>query len=139
MLAPALRFYYQNTAGELLEHPDGYAVVRYQATKHAPADLRALLVNLGQLLLRRGWSRYLSDARLMPPLSPDEKLMSRDDWYGGLIQRPAVVRVAVVAAINAISRLGIAEVVQQAGNGISYRNFADEASAHTYLQALPTA
>ena len=139
MLVPPLRFYYQNPAGELLEHPAGYAVVRYQTTKHTTADLRALLVNLGELLLRRGWSCYLSDARLMLPLSPDEKQLSRDDWYGGRIERPAVVRVAVVAATNAISRLGIAEVVQQAGNGISYRSFADETSAHAYLQALLTA
>ena len=133
----AYHLYHENPAGQLLEHPDGYAVLRYAAGKRAPTEFQALVTHLGQLLLRRGWTCFLSDTRLMEPLSEAEKAWINTYWLDGKMHRPAQLQGAVLLATNAVTRLGVAQVQRSApAANIRYQNFLDEAAAHAYLAGL---
>ncbi len=130
-------FYYENPAGQLLEHPNGYAVLRYAAGKRSPIELQGLLTHLGQLLLRRGWTRFLSDTRLMEPLTETEKDWVTTHWHDGKIARPPHLQGVILAATNAVTRLGIGQVLRHATpNNIHYHTLTDEAEAHRYLAGL---
>jgi hypothetical protein len=43
MSASGLSIYFENAAGRLLEHPDGYVYFQYRAGKRTFTDLQALL------------------------------------------------------------------------------------------------
>ena len=54
MPAPIELLCFANAAGEVAAHPAGYAVLRCQPGQRQPAELPALLTELGRLLLNRG-------------------------------------------------------------------------------------
>ena len=62
----ALRLYFENPVGCLLEQPAGqYIVVQYRPVPRKLYELQALLTHAGQLLSRQGWHKMLGDHRLM--------------------------------------------------------------------------
>ncbi len=137
MPAATPRLYFDNPAGQILEHPAGYAVLRYRAGKRQPADLPALIGQLGQLLLRRGWHRYLADTRPMAPLTGAEKAWMLAHWLGPQAVRPARLWAAMLLPAEAIAWLGVIEVMNEAKTGaIAYKNFTAETQAEAYLIGL---
>jgi len=125
--------YFENAVGRITEHTAGYALVRYHAVKREPAELRALLTHLGNLLLRRNWEHILVDMRTMEPLSTPEKIMLMEEWYGGHIPRPERLRTAYVLAENALTRLAMYELQKEARKKHNSDAFATLEEAHTYL------
>ena len=97
MLESVLSVVFSNAAGELVEHPAGYGLIRYRAGKRSEGDIAAMLTQAGALLLRRGWTALLSDNRQMAPLTEAEKAWVVAHWQGRQIARPAHVRVAIPA------------------------------------------
>ena len=125
---------FSNAAGELFEHPSGYALIRYQAGKRPEGAIAAMLMQTGELLLRRGWHNLLSDTRLMAPLTEAEKAWIVAHWQGRQIARPAHVRVAMLMPLDVFARLAVGQV--QAGvlpGNIQYKNFGEAAEAHAFL------
>ncbi|MBC6613157.1 hypothetical protein H8B15_19705 [Hymenobacter sp. BT507] len=125
--------YFENAVGRITEHAAGYALVRYHPVKREPAELRALLTHLGNLLLRRNWQRILVDMQAMEPLSTPEKMLLMEEWYGGHIPRPERLCTAYVLAEKALTRLSIYELQQEARKHHSSNAFTSLDEAHAYL------
>lgn len=129
--------YFENAVGRILEHPDGYAWVLYKDAPRTITEFRALLTHLGQLLLRRRWSRILVDMHLIQPLSELEKQFLIAEWYSRIIARPEKVCVAYVAARDAIARLSIHQIQAEARKENTSDAFQTLPEAQAYLLACP--
>ncbi|MDQ2794286.1 MAG: hypothetical protein M3Y12_09815 [Bacteroidota bacterium] len=127
---------FSNAAGELCEHPAGYALIRYRAGKRLAGDLAGMLTQAGTLLLRRGWANLLSDTRQMGTLTEAEKAWVVAHWQGRQIARPAHVRVAMLMPLDVFSRLAVGQVqVGVLPGNIQYKNFGEAAEAHAFLMS----
>ena len=58
-----LPLYFENSAGQVREHPAGYEIICYAPGKRPPGGFQALGTQLGRLLVARRWRRMLSDQR----------------------------------------------------------------------------
>ena len=127
--------YFQSTAGLVLEHPAaGYAELRYLPGKRQPTDLEHLLTQLGQLLLARGWPRFLADNRQMALFTAAEKEWFSSHWLGARVPRPAPLLGVVVLPLDVFTRLSFMEMYAQAvAISIRYLTYTDLAEAQQYL------
>lgn len=66
------KLFFENPAGRLLEHPNGYVVFQYHPGKRKLSDLQTLLTHTHNLLDRNMWHRMLCDQRLMAPFTAEE-------------------------------------------------------------------
>lgn len=122
----------------MLTHPGGYAILRYHATRRQPNDLATLLTQLGQLLLRRGWYRFLADNRQLTPLNEVEKAWFTTQWLGQGVARPAPLWCALILPTEVVARLSIGQMVQEADPAtLHYRTFTETEPAEAYLASLP--
>jgi hypothetical protein len=130
--------YFNSPAGLVLEHPlDRYAELRYLPSKREPRDLAILLTQLGQLLLARGWHRFLSDNRQMTPYTNDEKQWFVSQWLSNVVPRPTPLTGVVVLPEQVVARLSFLEMSMKASEGsLRYRTFQEFDEALTYLMAL---
>lgn len=127
---------FTNQAGEVATHAAGYAVLRYAPGKRQPTDLPALLTELGRLLLRRGWTRFLADNREMTPLTAAEKEWFASQWLGQQVARPAALISSLVLPHEVVARLSMLEMYAlAAGSGIAYATFTELGPAEAYLMA----
>ncbi|NML65401.1 hypothetical protein HHL22_09315 [Hymenobacter sp. RP-2-7] len=130
--------FFENTAGQVLSHPNGYAILRYLPNQRQPGELARLLTALGQLLLRGGWHRFLADNRQMPPLNEEEKAWFASQWLGHKVPRPAPLYGAVVLPTEVMARLSISQMLSAADTTtMVYRSFTEQSQAETYLAGLP--
>ncbi|RSK33187.1 hypothetical protein [Hymenobacter metallilatus] len=124
---------YENAMACILEHPDGYVLLRYLPRKRSLADVEEVLQQTGRLLQQRGWSKILSDQRLLSPLTEDEQALALDFWQARqFVAGP--VTVAVVVAHNADTRHSLHQVQEQAHGALRYRLFGEEAAAAAWLR-----
>lgn len=133
----ASTIYFSSPAGLVLAHArDGYAELRYLPSKRQPGDLAALLTRLGQLLLVRGWHKFLSDNRQMTPYSDDEKQWFINHWLSNAIPRPNPLTGVVVLPEQVVARLSFLEMsMKAAGGSLRYRTFQEIDEALAYLTA----
>jgi hypothetical protein len=134
----ASTIYFRSSAGLVLEHShDRYAELRYLPSKRQPGDLATLLTQLGQLLLARGWHRFLSDNRQMTPYSADEKQWFVSQWLSNTVPRPTPLTGVVVLPEQVVARLSFLEMSMKASEGaLRYRTFQEFDEALAYLKAL---
>jgi hypothetical protein len=134
----ASTIYFQSPAGLVLAHSfDRYAELRYLPSKRQPGDLAVLLAHLGQLLLLRGWHKFLSDNRQMMPYSADEKQWFVSQWLPGVVPRPTPLTGVVVLPEQVVARLSFLEMSMKASEGsLRYRTFQEVDEAMSYLIAL---
>lgn len=132
--------FFENAAGQILAHADGYAVLRYLPGKRQPTDLATLLTHLGRLLLAHGWHSFLADNRHMTPLDPAEKEWFVQHWLGRggqPVPRPVPLYGCVVLPTEVVARLSITQMVGEADAAtLLYRTFIDYAEAERYLAGL---
>ncbi len=131
-----LPLYFENAAGQIREHPAGYAVICYSVGKRQPEAFEALAVQLGRLLLLRGWHRLLSDQRELAPLSDAEKTWITEEWLTGKVLRPAALWEAILIPSDVFARLSVGQIFNQttaAAGTITLQSFTEEAAAHAYL------
>ena len=130
--------YFQSPAGLVLEHALGhYAELRYLPSKRQPGELATLLTQLGQLLLARGWHKFLSDNRQMTPYATDEKQWFSSHWLTGAVPRPAPLTGVVILPEQVVARLSFLEMsMKAAGGSLRYRTFHEFDEALPYLTAL---
>jgi hypothetical protein len=134
----ASTIYFRSSAGLVLEHADDrYAELSYLPNERQPGDLATLLTHLAQLLLARGWHRFLSDNRQMTPYSADEKQWFVSHWLSGVVPRPTPLTGVVVLPEQVVARLSFLEMSMKASEGnLRYRTFQEFEEAMSYLVAL---
>lgn len=134
----ASTIYFHSSAGLVLEHSlDRYAELRYLPSKRQPGELAALLTRLGQLLLARGWHKFLSDNRQMTPYSTDEKQWFASQWLSGIVPHPTPLTGVVVLPEQVVARLSFLEMSMKASeSSLRYRTFQELNDAMSYLIAL---
>lgn len=138
---PDLPLYFENAAGQLREHPAGYAVLHYTSGPRQPGTFAEFGTQVGRLLLARQWHRLLSDQRELSILSDAEKEWVTTQWLPQHVARPAVLHEALLVARDVFARLAIGQALNQTSattGTITLHYCADEAAAHTYLLGLGT-
>jgi hypothetical protein len=75
-----LPVYFENAMGRILEHPNGYALLRYDPGRRSLVDVQNYLLHTGRLLHRQGWHKILSDQRLLTPFTQEEQALILDFW-----------------------------------------------------------
>ncbi|WP_086597362.1 PIN domain-containing protein [Hymenobacter crusticola] len=125
--------YFKNAMGQLWAHPDGCAVLRYQAAPRTLSEVHAMLLETGRLLQLKGWHKTLSDQRQLTPLTPDEQELILHYWQTRKIALgPAII--AVLLAHDVFTRLSFSQVRHQAEGALLYRTFEQEAEAMAWLR-----
>ena len=114
--------YFENAMGSILEHPNGYAWLRYHPGQRTLSDVQGFLAHTGRLLQRYGWYRLLSDQRLLLPFTEDERLLIIDYWQTRQIVY-GMVTGAVVLSQDVFTRLSFSQIQQQAKGALMYRVF----------------
>lgn len=135
LLTPKL--YFENAAGRVLEHPDGYAIFQYHAGPRKFHHLQALLVHIGNLLQRNGWNRLLGDQRLMAPFTDEESAWIVDYWLDSSRHGPDGIYGAVLLAHDVFARLSNVQVMHDAkAAALTYRLFDTEEAAVAWLREV---
>lgn len=130
------RLYFENPVGRLLEHPDGYAVVAYNAGQRKLSDMQAFLTHASQLLQARGWRKMLGDQHLMSPFTEEERLWIQNFWVSRT-SRGETIYGAVVLPQDVFARLSVNLVMSDAQeSALTYRLFDNEADAKAWLKKL---
>jgi len=131
------KLYFENSAGRLLEHADGYVVFVYKPGKRNLSDLQALLAHTRNLLERNQWHRLLGDQRLMAPFTEEESAWIVDYWLDATRQRPGGIYGAVILANDVFARLSMDQVMLEArASALTYRLFDEEAKAVAWLRQV---
>ena len=129
--------YFENSVGRILEHPDGYALIQYNAGDRRLDHLQAFLMHVGRLLSQRGWHRILADQRQMTAFTAEESAWIVDHWLGQNDQRPDQVHGAVILPQDAFASLSVSQVMYEAqAAALTYRLFAEEAEAQAWLRTV---
>jgi hypothetical protein len=137
LTATALRVYFENPVGRVLEHSDGYAYVIYNAGARKLDDTKAFLTHTSQLLQRRGWYKLLGDQRLMAPFTEEERLWIVDYWITRTGEGSQIYG-AVLVPQDVFARLSVSQMIGEAREAaMTYRLFEDEISAAVWLRQLP--
>jgi hypothetical protein len=130
--------YFENPAGRLSEHAQGYAIINYKPGKRVFSDFQALLTHLTHLLRRRGWHKVLSDQRALSPFTEQEQAYIRARWQE---TAPGSHHERLVAALlphDVYARLSAHLVINDAHEGdVTYRIFEDEFAAGAWLRQAP--
>jgi hypothetical protein len=130
MPTSGLSIYFENAAGRLLEHPDGYVYFQYHAGKRAFTDLQALLTHTSTLLKRKKWMKVLGDQRLMSPFTEQESAYILEHWLAYGLHSPGPIYAAVIVANDVFARLAASQVQYEAkASVLTYRLFEHEAIA----------
>lgn len=127
--------YFENAMGRILEHPNGYAWLRYYPGQRTLSDVQGFLTHTGRLLQRYGWHRLLSDQRLLLPFTEDERLLILDYWQTRQIAY-GMVTGAVVLSQDVFTRLSFSQIQQRAKGALMYRVFEQENDAVNWLSQL---
>ncbi|QDA60244.1 STAS/SEC14 domain-containing protein [Hymenobacter jejuensis] len=134
----ALTLYFENSAGQLLEHPAGFLRATWSERPRQLADTRALFTHMLRALLQRGWSRILIDQRVMLPFSSEEQTWIAQEWLPRAVQEGGYRAGAVVVSADVMTRLATAFVTTQIQNrALVYRSFETEAEATEWLLQQP--
>jgi hypothetical protein len=130
----ALRIYFENPTGRVLEHPDGYAVIQYHAGSRDMFELQAFLQHTGHLMHQRGWHRLLSDHRVMEPFAPEERDWILGYWLTRQTEGSGPIVGAGVYPPEQVARLPAAQTQQAAQlPGITFRIFSTIEEATNWL------
>ncbi|MBO3271667.1 MULTISPECIES: hypothetical protein [Hymenobacter] len=126
----ALPIVFENTAGIIAAHSDGYALVRYHARPRRSNDLRNLLEYLGGFLVDRGWQRILCDARNMKALTLDEQRWMQEQWYPSNVMRPNQLSTVYLSGEDAAVQLLLEEMAPVTQTPPTFSSLQE---AQTYL------
>ncbi|GAA4028172.1 hypothetical protein GCM10022409_10290 [Hymenobacter glaciei] len=138
MPEPALRIYFNNPVGRVLEHPDGYAYVIYEPGPRKLHHLQAFLTHTGQLLALRGWHKLLGDQRQLAPYTPEERQWIVDYWLTAEQRGSAVIYGAVLVPEEVFAHLSESEALAEIkAAALVYRLFDSEAAAQEWLRQKP--
>ncbi|QJX47982.1 hypothetical protein HMJ29_13955 [Hymenobacter taeanensis] len=127
--------YFENAMGRILEHPNGYVLIRYHPGKRSLVDLQEFLTHVGRLLQLRNWHKLLSDQRLLSPLTEEEQALILDYWQARHFTFGATDG-AVLLSHNVHSQRTFAHFRDQTHGSLRYRQFENELDADAWLRQL---
>ncbi|ALD21330.1 hypothetical protein [Hymenobacter sp. DG25A] len=131
MVSRPTRIYFENLVGSLLEHPDGYAIVQYNAGKRILTDLQAFLTHASQLLRTRSWNKILADQSAMAPFTEEESTWIKQYW---LARSEQPIFGAIVLPEDVFARLSVNNLVSEAESAaLTYRVFDNTIDAAAWL------
>ncbi|WP_303310956.1 hypothetical protein [Hymenobacter sp. BT730] len=134
MVSRSTRIYFENLVGKLLEHPDGYAIVQYNAGKRQLTDLQSFLTHASQLLHSRSWHRMLADQSAMSPFTEEESAWVKEYWQARSERR---IYGAIVLPKDVFARLSVSTLVSEAESAaLTYRVFDNTIDAAAWLQQV---
>jgi hypothetical protein len=127
--------YFENPAGRIFAHGDGFIVFQYSAGKRSFTDFQELLTQTSNLLDRNNWNRLLADQRLMAPHTQEEAAWIVGNWLTEIgRRRRGGIYGAVLLAHDVFARLAMNEVMGHAPEStITYRVFETENLAVAWL------
>ena len=133
--SPPARVYFDNAAGRVLEHPDGFAVVKWHAGGRQLADFKAVLNHLDRLLRLRNWSKLLADQRELTPFTPAESTWVVEEWLPRAVGEGPYRYAAVILPLDVFARLATKSVLSASQEKfLAYEFCADEAEAAEWLR-----
>ncbi|MFD2785459.1 hypothetical protein [Hymenobacter rubripertinctus] len=134
---PNIRLYFENPAGRVAEHANGFAIVHYSSEPRDFTDFQAFMTHVRHLLVQRAWYRVVSDQRLMVPFTDEERTWIRGNFLVRVRPDGQPLHVAVLLAHNVFARLATNLVVSEAREAqLVYRMFEQESSALIWLAEL---
>jgi hypothetical protein len=134
----APRIYFENPAGRVLEHPDGYVVIQYHPGPRDMFELQAFLQHTGQLMHQRGWHKLLSDHRVMTPFASEERAWILDYWLARQTDGGPSIVGAGIYPPEQVAQLPASQTQQAAQlPGITYRIFDAPEAAAAWLAQYP--
>ncbi|MBD2767590.1 hypothetical protein IC235_06760 [Hymenobacter sp. BT664] len=129
-----MRLYFENSVGRVLEHPDGYALVRYAAGQRDFAFFRAFLTHTGHLLRRYGWHQLLADQRATAPFTDEERTWVHEYWRARSERGGDELHSAVILPQGLLNRLSPTLLMNDSQpSALTYRLFEAEAEAVAWL------
>lgn len=132
-----VKLYFENAAGSLLEHPEGYVVVQYRAGKRKFEELQSFLTKAKELLQQRGWHKLLGDQREMAAYTEQERAWITENWLNKPARPGQPYYGAILLSHDVFARLSMNLIVNEAReSGLVYRLFEDEAPAMAWLRQL---
>ncbi|UYZ59729.1 hypothetical protein [Hymenobacter latericus] len=137
MTDSALRLYFENPVGRVLEHPGGFAVVLYHPGKRKLHHLQAFLTHTSRLLQLRNWNKLLGDQRLMAPFTDEESQWIVGYWLSQERQDSTIYG-AVLLPNDVFARLSVNNMMHEAkAAALTYRMFDNEPDAIAWLVRQP--
>lgn len=130
--------YFQNAAGKVFEHPEGYAYVQMAASMARESrEITALIAHTSRLLLLRNWHRLLADQQLMLPLHREEKKWLVDYWLPGKVDRPERIILAAVVPTDKAAQQATRQLWREVPpTYVEYHGFERLAEAQAFLEDL---
>jgi hypothetical protein len=128
--------YFDNAAGRIWHHPNGYIRLDWHRTPTRDAHVRELYEAAAEALQQLGLTRLISDHRHMPPMSPALQRWLADTWVPTTVQNSGYRRGAVVQAFNLFNRLATNQVITQVAHvPLVVQHFDNEYEAERWLLA----
>lgn len=132
---PSTRLYFENPAGRVLEHPDGYAVFQYFPGERKLTDLQALLTHTGLLLKRHNWNQLLGDHRVMSHHTPAESEWIVEYWLDSSRYGEDGIYGAILLAQHEFAQVPADQADQELkAEALTYRLFDKEENAVAWLK-----
>lgn len=130
-----IKLYFENSAGRLLEHPEGFVVVQYKAGKRRFEELQVFLTNAKELLQQRGWYKLLGDQREMTAYTEQERAWITDNWLNKPTRAGQPYYAAILLSHDVFARLSMNLIINEAReSGMVYRLFEEEVPATAWLR-----
>jgi hypothetical protein len=131
----ARRLYFENTAGAVAEHPEGFAVVKWKPGVRELADFKAVLNQLDRLLRLRNWSKLLADQQDLTPFTATESAWVKDEWLLQAVGNGPYRFAAIILPTDVFARLASKSVLSASHSKfVAYQFCADEAEATAWLR-----
>lgn len=101
-ISPTL--YFNNALGRVYLYAPDYVRIDWQTAPMTRVDLRAVYEHTLHLLKRSGLTKVLSDHRLMPPYTPEDRDWLMRDWVPRAVREASYAHCAVVQAHDLFNR-----------------------------------
>ncbi|HEX8506686.1 MAG TPA: hypothetical protein VF630_15085 [Hymenobacter sp.] len=124
--------YFNNALGRVYHCAPDYVRIDWQTAPMTRVELRAVYEHTLHLLKRGGLTKVLSDHRLMPPYTPEDRDWLVRNWVPRAIREAGYARCAVVQAHNVFNRQATQQLVAdaaQTGLVVQYFDELDPALA----------
>ena len=127
--------YFNNALGRVYHYAPDYVRIDWQTAPMSRLELRAVYEHTLHLLRRSGLRKVLSDHRLMPPYTPEDRDWLLHNWVPRAIAEAGYSHCAVVQVDDEFNHQTTqqlaAEVAQQTKLAVQY--FDQLAPAQTWL------
>lgn len=117
MAATSPTLYFNNALGRVYLYAPDYVRIDWQTAPMTRVDLRAVYEHTLHLLNRSGIRKVLSDHRLMPPYTPEDREWLLHDWVPRAIEQTGYSHCAVVQAQDVFNH----QTTQQLAAEVSQR------------------